>query len=65
MAVASPEGGTLQAPEFSITVSIGCAIARPGMTSTALMAEADQALYVAKRNGRNRLEVFGMRGTLS
>jgi diguanylate cyclase (GGDEF)-like protein len=37
-----------------ITVSIGIATASRGMDSHALMAAADQGLYVAKATGRNR-----------
>lgn len=39
------------------TVSIGVAPAHSGMTLDALLAVADQALYQAKANGRNRVEV--------
>lgn len=40
---------------ISVTVSIGIAIARkPRQDLNALLKLADQALYVAKRNGRNR-----------
>ncbi|WP_238591781.1 sensor domain-containing diguanylate cyclase [Pseudomonas abietaniphila] len=42
----------------SITVSIGVACAQPraGNRQTELFSEADQALYEAKRKGRNRVE---------
>jgi diguanylate cyclase (GGDEF)-like protein len=41
-----------------LTVSIGVASAKPktGDQQTQLFGEADQALYQAKRNGRNRVE---------
>ena len=55
----------------TITISIGIAseIARNDQISPVLIARADEALYVAKRNGRNRTELWhpGMRafdGTL-
>ena len=58
-------------PSRKITVSIGIAseAARSDQVAKVLMARADEALYVAKRNGRHRSEVWhpGMRafdGTL-
>jgi diguanylate cyclase (GGDEF)-like protein len=41
-----------------ITVSIGVAAASSGMDSHALMAAADEGLYVAKATGRNRTVYF-------
>jgi diguanylate cyclase (GGDEF)-like protein len=40
------------------TMSIGLAIGAPGTTLSALMHDADQALYEAKRTGRNRVRTF-------
>lgn len=42
---------------FHITASLGIASCAPGCTATpeALLREADQALYFAKQNGRNRV----------
>lgn len=40
------------------TTSIGIAIGAPGTALSALMADADQALYQAKRTGRNRVRTF-------
>lgn len=40
-----------------VTISVGLAAAAPGETLASLMERADQALYAAKRNGRDRVEV--------
>ncbi len=40
-----------------LTVSIGISAYRPGESSQALIGRADQALYLAKANGRNRVVV--------
>ena len=40
----------------NVTISIGVAEARAGLSAAKLLAKADEALYRAKRNGRNRVE---------
>jgi diguanylate cyclase (GGDEF)-like protein len=41
-------------PELApITVSVGVTVARPGDSLDALLSRADNALYAAKRSGRN------------
>jgi diguanylate cyclase (GGDEF)-like protein len=42
-------------PEGSVTVSIGVAAQRPGLDTVAWMRVTDEALYEAKRSGRNRV----------
>ena len=43
--------------DYSVTGTFGIAGLRPGMSSTDLLESADQALYRAKEQGRNRLAV--------
>jgi diguanylate cyclase (GGDEF)-like protein len=48
---------------ITTTVSIGVAQADAKMSGfSALMKRADEALYKAKRNGRNRVEIAGLAG---
>jgi diguanylate cyclase (GGDEF)-like protein len=42
-----------------LTVSIGCSTLLPGESVESLLRRADNALYVAKREGRNRLTMAG------
>jgi len=46
------------APLSVVTISLGVATATPGLTTSpeALVASADEALYRAKRAGKNRVE---------
>lgn len=41
---------------LSVTVSIGMAVLAPGETAQELLARCDKLLYLAKKNGKNRLE---------
>jgi diguanylate cyclase len=43
--------------KISLTVSIGLAVSSPGMSAHDLIDSADQALYLAKRAGKNRVRV--------
>ncbi|RMN97485.1 GGDEF domain protein [Pseudomonas cannabina] len=42
-------------PALTMTVSLGCSTLLPTETADSLLRRADNALYVAKRQGRNRL----------
>jgi diguanylate cyclase (GGDEF)-like protein len=42
---------------IGVTVSIGLAVHAPGDTSASLLKSSDDALYFAKRSGRNRVSV--------
>lgn len=41
--------------DLRVSVSIGLALSEPGMSARDLIAHADEALYVAKRSGKNRV----------
>ena len=44
---------------IELTVSLGCSTLLPGESADSLLRRADNALYVAKRAGRNRLAMAG------
>lgn len=44
---------------IDLTVSLGCSTLLPGESAQSLLRRADNALYVAKREGRNRLAMAG------
>jgi len=44
---------------FPVTISIGIAQHQPGESVDDTLARADKALYRAKGNGRNRVELAG------
>jgi diguanylate cyclase (GGDEF)-like protein len=43
--------------QLAVTVSVGCATSAVGDSPESIFERADQALYQAKHNGRNRVEV--------
>jgi len=45
---------------ISVTVSIGLVVQNKSMKFDDVMIHADKALYVAKNNGRNRIEVVAI-----
>ncbi len=55
---------TIKDGSFNVTFSCGIACPEPGMTGTALINEADKALYAAKHAGRNCV-VYGSAGEAS
>jgi len=46
----------LKSPPLTVTVSIGVAQFRPGQNPAALLEAADQAVYAAKRGGRDQVQ---------
>jgi diguanylate cyclase (GGDEF)-like protein len=62
-------GTPFQVPEgvLSVTCSLGVTALTgdAGFDEVALLHEADEALYAAKRNGRNRVEVFARQPVLA
>ncbi|HEX6489741.1 MAG TPA: diguanylate cyclase [Gaiellaceae bacterium] len=51
--------------ETKLTASFGVAEFQPGLTAEALVAQADEALYRAKRAGKNRVEATAGESLLS
>lgn len=49
----------VQGRALDVSISLGCATLLPGESSDSLLRRADNALYVAKREGRNRLTLAG------
>jgi diguanylate cyclase (GGDEF)-like protein len=45
--------------ELELTISLGCSTLRPAESADSVLRRADIALYVAKREGRNRLAMAG------
>jgi diguanylate cyclase (GGDEF)-like protein len=56
--IAEAELRSASSGPFRITVSAGVAAWEGGLDADAFVARADQALYAAKRGGRNRVEAY-------
>ncbi len=54
-----------QGPPISVTVSIGVATLEKGESGEKMLIRADQAMYQAKNNGRNRVELSNPGGHLA
>ncbi len=52
----SKEAVTIDDQPINLTISIGAALRTPGEAPSETMKRADKALYLAKGNGRNRVE---------
>jgi diguanylate cyclase (GGDEF)-like protein/PAS domain S-box-containing protein len=44
--------------EFFVSASIGICLSKPQIAPMRMIEQADQALYVAKRSGKNKFEIF-------
>lgn len=53
--VAFTEAPLATEPPLAVTVSIGVATHKAGMTAETLLKEADREVYIAKNNGRNQV----------
>jgi diguanylate cyclase (GGDEF)-like protein/PAS domain S-box-containing protein len=50
---------TVDGQQVTVTVSIGVALAEPGISARSLLRDADEALYQAKQRGRNQTVAVG------
>jgi diguanylate cyclase (GGDEF)-like protein len=50
--------GSAVAPRVTVSIGVASGAARRGSNASALVEAADQALYCAKRDGRNRVRAF-------
>jgi diguanylate cyclase (GGDEF)-like protein len=48
---------------LTVTASLGLAVSSPGISAREIIGRADQALYLAKRAGKNRVREYEQPGT--
>jgi diguanylate cyclase (GGDEF)-like protein len=53
-----PHGSSNVAPVLTVSVGVAYAVPQPGRSADGLLQLADEALYVAKHGGRNRIHVM-------
>jgi diguanylate cyclase (GGDEF)-like protein/putative nucleotidyltransferase with HDIG domain len=56
-----PSDRTLEG--LTVTASLGLAVSSPGISAREIIGRADQALYLAKRAGKNRVREYEQTGT--
>jgi diguanylate cyclase (GGDEF)-like protein len=55
------EKARFESEDIAVAISIGVALQHDDEDIYSLLSRADQALYIAKRNGRNRVELANLK----